>query len=405
MASVCGSTLALMDAGIQIKAPVAGIAMGLMSDGTNFTVLTDIQGMEDFCGDMDFKVAGSRAGITALQLDTKLEGIPDEVLARALNQAKVARFHILDIIEAEISAPRDRMAPTAPQVTAIMINPEKIGALIGPGGATIKKIVATTGAQVDVQQDGRVLVGGSNADAVEGAIAMIKGLTDEISVGAEFRGKVMRIMGRGAMVEYIPGREGMVPKDQITPHDVRRIEEAVNIGDEINVKVFEIDNMGRVNLTALGLPQTLPTLSDNEAATPAVAGSGNYGPPDRGGRGGGDRGGRGGGGGGFRGGDRGGDRGGRGGGGGDRGGYGNRGGGGGDRGGDRGGRGGGGYSNDRGPGPGSQAVTEVDGGNSNGGGAQMAAREPMNAPEVPDSFPKRDRGDDETVNARFRPRR
>jgi len=393
MASVCGSTLALMDAGIKIKAPVAGIAMGLMSDGTNFTVLTDIQGMEDFCGDMDFKVAGTRDGITALQLDTKLEGIPDEVLSRALNQAKGARFHILDIIEKEISAPRDHMASTAPQVTTININPEKIGALIGPGGATIKKIVATTGAQVDVQQDGRVLVGGSDGESVEAAISMIKGLTDEVSVGSEFRGKVTRIMGRGAMVEYIPGREGMVPKDQITPREINRIEEAVNIGDEMNVKVFEVDNMGRVNLTALGIAQTLPTLADNESATPAVAGSGNYG-SDRGGRGGGDRG-------------RGGDRGGRGGGYGDRGGRGggDRGGprGGGDRGGPRGG-GGGGYRDrdrngagyeDRGPRNAAPQVTEIEPGN----------RADATAPEVPDSFPRRDRGDDETVNARFRPRR
>ncbi|MEA2553125.1 MAG: polyribonucleotide nucleotidyltransferase [Fimbriimonadaceae bacterium] len=395
MASVCASTLALMDAGIQLKAPVAGIAMGLMSDGKVFKILTDIQGMEDFCGDMDFKVAGTRDGITALQLDTKLEGIPDEVLSNALKQAKDARFHILDIMEKEIPAPREQMAATAPQVTTIHINPEKIGALIGPGGATIKKIVATTGAQIDVQQDGRVLVGGSNAEAVEGAVSMIKGLTEEVAVGSQFKGKVTRIMGRGAMVEYMPGREGMVPKDQITPHDVRRIEEAVNIGDEMNVKVFEVDNMGRVNLTALGLPQELPTLKDNESATPAAAGSGNYGGNGRGGGGGGrdrDRGGRGGGG----------DRGGRGGGGGgDRGGYRDR---GGPR--DRGPRGG--YE-DRGPRP-DQAVTESDAGSNSGPSSSYdqgprGGSEPMSAPEVPDSFPKRDRGDDETVNARFRPRR
>ena len=387
MASVCGSTLALMDAGIKIKAPVAGIAMGLMSDGEGtFKVLTDIQGMEDFCGDMDFKVAGTRDGITALQLDTKLEGIPDEVLANALRQAKDARFHILDIIEREIPAPRDRMSSTAPQVTTISINPEKIGALIGPGGATIKKIVATTGAQVDVQQDGRVLVGGSNGESVEQAISMIKALTDEVTVGSEFKGKVTRIMGRGAMVEYIAGREGMVPKDQITPREIGRIEEAVNIGDDVTVKVFEIDNMGRVNLTMLGIPQTLPTLADNESATPAVAGSGNYGGGDRrgGGRGG-DRGGRGGG----R--DR--DRGGR---GGDRGGYRDRDRGPRDRGGDRGGRGG--YED--GPKATSSAVTEAD----MSSGSNQPNGEPM-APEVPDSFPRRDRGDDETVNARFRPRR
>ena len=174
MASVCGSTLALMDAGIKIKAPVAGIAMGLMSDGKEFKVLTDIIGMEDFCGDMDFKVAGTREGITALQLDTKLDGIPDDVLARALNQALGARLAILDVMEAEINAPRDTVADTAPQVTTIQINPEKIGALIGPGGAMIKKITAESGASLDVQQDGRVLVGSSGAEQSAKAIQMIK---------------------------------------------------------------------------------------------------------------------------------------------------------------------------------------------------------------------------------------
>ena len=174
MASVCGSTLALMDAGIQIKAPVAGIAMGLMSDGKVFKVLTDIHGMEDFCGDMDFKVAGTRAGITALQLDTKLEGIPDEVLAQALSQAKTARLQILDVIEEEISEPRQTVGESAPTVTTIKINPEKIGAVIGPGGAVIKKMTAETGASIDIQQDGRVLVGGSNAAAVADAISRIQ---------------------------------------------------------------------------------------------------------------------------------------------------------------------------------------------------------------------------------------
>ena len=328
MASVCGSTLALMDAGIQIKAPVAGIAMGLMSDGKTFKVLTDIQGMEDFCGDMDFKVAGTRKGITALQLDTKLDGIPDEVLAQALHQALVARLQILDVIEAEISEPRETVADTAPTVTTLQINPEKIGALIGPGGANIKKITGETGASVDIQQDGRVLVGGSNGAQVRDAIERIKGLTDEVGLGAEYFGaKITRIIGRGVFVEYAPGREGMVPKEQITVKEIGRIEEVVNMGDELNVKVHEIDGMGRVNFTALGMAQSLPTLSENATATPPPAGQGGG---DRGGRGGGrgfDRGG-------GRGGDRGGDRGGRGGGrgfdrGGDRG----------DRGGDRGDRG------------------------------------------------------------------
>ncbi len=317
MASVCGSTLALMDAGIQIKAPVAGIAMGLMSDGKTYKVLTDIQGMEDFCGDMDFKVAGTRKGITALQLDTKLDGIPDEVLAQALHQALVARLQIIDVIEAEIAEPRETVADTAPQVTTLQINPEKIGALIGPGGANIKKITGETGASVDIQQDGRVLVGGSNGEQVRDAIERIKGLTDEVGLGAEYFGaKITRIIGRGVFVEYTPGREGMVPKEQITVKDIGRIEEVVNLGDELNVKVHEIDGMGRVNFTALGIAQSLPSLSENATATPPPSGGGGG---DRGGRGrfdrggGGDRGGRGGG-------DRGGDRGGRG--GGDRGGRG-----------------------------------------------------------------------------------
>jgi len=380
MASVCGSTLALMDAGIQIKAPVAGIAMGLMSDGKVFKVLTDIQGMEDFCGDMDFKVAGTRDGITALQLDTKLDGIPDEVLAQALAQAKDARFKILDVIFEAISAPRDTVGDTAPTVTTININPEKIGAVIGPGGAVIKKITGTTGASVDIQQDGKVLVGGNNAQAVQDAIAMIKALTDEVAVGSEFTGKVTRIMGRGAMVEYIPGREGLVPKEHLTVKDIGRIEEVVNIGDELNVKVFEVDHMGRINLTALGVKQSLAGLEENEGATP---------PASQGGRGG-DRGGR----------DR--DRGGRGGGDRDRGG---RGGGDRDRGGDRGGRGGG--DRDRGPRPdnrdrGDRPPRE----SSPEREAPAAAAEPVSAPQVPDAFPKRDRGgDDDNVNARFRPRR
>jgi polyribonucleotide nucleotidyltransferase len=366
MASVCGSTLALMDAGIKIKAPVAGIAMGLMSDGKAFKVLTDIQGLEDFTGDMDFKVAGTRVGITALQLDTKLEGIPDEVLERALEQARIARLAILDVMEAEISEPRSEVGPSAPQVVTININPEKIGAVIGPGGATIKKITGSTGASVDIQQDGRVLVGGNGREQVEEAIAMIRSMTDEIAVGTEFNDKpVTRIMGRGAMVEYMPGKEGMVPKEHITTQDIRRIEDVVNIGDKLNVRVHEVDGMGRINLTALGIKQSLPTLEGNENATPPPAGQGGGG--GRGGRDRGDRGDRGG-----R--DRG-DRGGR-----DRGG---------DRGGDRGDRG----MRDRGDRGGPS--------NERSGNREDA---PASAPDVPDSFPKKGDNDD-NVNARFRPRR
>jgi polyribonucleotide nucleotidyltransferase len=392
MASVCGSTLALMDAGIQIKAPVAGIAMGLMSDGKVFKVLTDIQGMEDFCGDMDFKVAGTRDGITALQLDTKLEGIPDKVLADALAQAKDARMQILDAMDAEISKPRDTVAPTAPRVTTIHINPEKIGALIGPGGATIRKITTGTGTSIDVQQDGKVMVGGTNEDQVQGAIAQIKGLVEEAEIGAEFTGKVSRLMGRGAMVEYIAGREGLVPTEQLTVKQVRRPDDVVSVGDEINVKVHEIDSMGRVNLTALGIAQSHPNLSENEGATPPPPGSGGGGRGgfgrggDRGGRGGFDRNGRGG---------RGGDR--------DRGGYRDR-----DRGGDRGDRGG--YRDrDRD----SDRDRDRDADRDRGRDREEAPREsrseqPERAPsrpEIPEDFPKKERRGEEDVNARFRPRR
>lgn len=365
MASVCGSTLALMDAGIQIKAPVAGIAMGLMSDGKQYKVLTDIIGMEDFCGDMDFKVAGTRKGITALQLDTKLEGIPDEVLARALNQAKDARFQILDVIEAEIDAPRTSVSSTAPQVTTIKINPEKIGAIIGPGGAVIKKMTAETGASIDIQQDGTVLIGGTNGRQVEDAIARIRALTEDVAVGTEFpNATVTRLMGRGAMVEYTPGKEGLIPTDHLVPGGARRPDDVVQLGEKVNVKVFEVDSQGRVNLTALGLAQDHPNMAENEAATPPAGFGG--GGRDRGGRDG-----------------RGGGR--------DR-----------DRGGRGGGRFGGGRDRDRGP-------RDRDGGY--GGGAATQERspersaEPESAPDVPDAFPKRDRGGDEDVNARFRPRR
>ncbi|MBS1703141.1 MAG: polyribonucleotide nucleotidyltransferase [Armatimonadetes bacterium] len=286
MASVCGSTLALMDAGIKIKAPVAGIAMGLMSDGKVFKVLTDIIGMEDFCGDMDFKVAGTRAGITALQLDTKLDGIPDDVLARALNQALDARLEILDVIEAEISEPRSTVADTAPQVTTIQINPEKIGALIGPGGATIKKITAESGASIDVQQDGRVLIGSSGGEQARVAIAMVKDAVGDVEMGTEFTGVVTRIMGRGVLVELSNGKQGFVPKEHITLKPIGRIEEVVNMGDTLNVKTFELDAMGRLNLTAIGVKQDLPTLEGNEdGVPPASTGGGDDGGGRRGGGG------------------------------------------------------------------------------------------------------------------------
>jgi polyribonucleotide nucleotidyltransferase len=373
MASVCGSTLALMDAGVPIKAPVAGIAMGLMSDGKVFKVLTDIQGMEDFCGDMDFKVAGTRDGITALQLDTKLDGIPDEVLAAALAQAKGARMAILDCIEEEISAPRSEINHNAPRMTTMQINPEKIGALIGPGGATIRKITSETGCQIDVQQDGRVTIGSIDGEKAKMAMDMIKALTATAEVGTTFTGTITRLMGKGALVETPGGKDGLVPTEHLCVPAPNRPDDVVEVGQKLNVAIFEVDAMGRVNLTALGLAQDQPGLAGNATADPTKVVARPQ--PERGRFGGGDRG---------RGGDRGGDRGGRGGDrGGDRGGY--RGRDGGDRDRDRGG--------DRGP--------------SNGGYNDRAAVQdsaPKTAPEVPDSFPKKAEGED-GANTRFRPRR
>ncbi len=358
MASVCGSTLALMDAGVPLKAAVAGIAMGLMSDGKTFRVLTDIQGVEDFTGDMDFKVAGTRDGITALQLDTKLDGIPEEVLSAALMQAKDARFEILDVIDAELPAPREELAATAPRITAIQINPEKIGAIIGPGGSVIRKMTEETDTEIDVQQDGRILIASDEGTKAARAVAMIKELTAEMEVGLEFAGEVTRLMGRGAMVSMPGGRDGMVPTDRlIDGKKLNRPDDALKVGETINVVVAEIDGMGRVNLSAAGLNPEHPILSGTEEPreSPAFERGGRGG--DRGGRGGYDR---------DRGG-RGGDRGGRGGDRGGRGGY--------DR--DRGGRGG---DRDRGP----RRDYNNDGGNDSG---------------------NNDKGGDEDVNARFRPRR
>lgn len=282
MASVCGSTLAMLDCGVPLKAPVAGIAMGLMSDGKEFKVLTDIQGMEDFCGDMDFKVAGTRDGITAMQLDTKISGIPEKVMTEALEQAKEARLHILDKIDEAIPTRREELNPNAPRIETIQIDPQRIGELIGPGGKTIKKITAESGAQIDVEQDGRVFVLATNKDIMDAATGMIKGLMIQPEVGDEFSGPVSRLFGRGAMVEFLPGKEGMVPLEHLSAKPIRRPEDVVNLGDIVRVKVHEIDAMGRTNLTALGLEQELPSLSDNASADPSAVKM-----PER--RGGGDR--------------------------------------------------------------------------------------------------------------------
>ncbi|MSQ25541.1 MAG: polyribonucleotide nucleotidyltransferase [Dehalococcoidia bacterium] len=250
MASVCASTLSLMDAGVPIKSPVAGVAMGLVKgEGDSYAVLTDIQGMEDFLGDMDFKVAGTADGITALQMDMKTTGITFPIIAEAVAQAKVGRMFILGKMKETITAARPEMSKYAPRMTRITINPEKIGAVIGPGGKMIRSIIEQTGASVDIEDDGTVYIGAASEDSVKRAIGIITGLTKDIEVGEIYTGKVVRLMNFGAFVEILPGKDGLVHVSELSSERVNRVEDVVNIGDEITVMVTEIDRMGRVNLS------------------------------------------------------------------------------------------------------------------------------------------------------------
>jgi polyribonucleotide nucleotidyltransferase len=253
MASTCGSTLALMDAGVPLKAPVGGIAMGLVMKGDRYQVLTDIQGMEDALGEMDFKVAGTRDGVTALQMDIKLRGITQEILAKALAQAKEARMTILDVMEETIPAPRPDVSPHAPKILTLTVEPDKIKDIIGPGGRVINRIIADTGVKIDIEDDGRVFVASVDREAGRKAARMIEDLTREVEPGEVYTGKVMRIMDFGAFVEILPGREGMVHISQLAPYHVKKVEDVVKVGDEITVKVAEIDSLGRINLTRRGL--------------------------------------------------------------------------------------------------------------------------------------------------------
>ena len=252
MASVCGSTLALMDAGVPIKAPVGGIAMGLVTDdqdSSRYAILSDIQGMEDALGDMDFKVAGTRRGVTALQMDIKVSGLTPEVFRRALEQARRGRMHILDKMEAAIPSPRQVMSTFAPRITTIHIHPDKIRDVIGPGGKTIRRIQEETGCQIDVEDDGTVSLATVDEEAMNRAVAMIRDLTESVEVGRIYKGKVVRIMPFGAFVEILPRQDGLVHISQLAEQRVNRVEDVVNIGDEIMVKVTEIDDRGRVNLS------------------------------------------------------------------------------------------------------------------------------------------------------------
>lgn len=249
MASTCASTLSLMDAGVPIKAPVSGVAMGLVKEGENFTILTDIQGLEDANGDMDFKVAGTSKGITAIQMDIKVDGLTRDILQAALAQAKKGRAFILGKMLECISEPRKQLKKYAPKITTIKVNPEKIKDIIGPGGKVIKKIVEDTGAQIDINDDGTVYIAAADSASADAAIKTIQDITAEPEVGKVYTGKVTRIMNFGAFVEFMPGREGLVHISQLAKERVEKVEDVVSVGDEIVVKLVEIDSKGRLNLS------------------------------------------------------------------------------------------------------------------------------------------------------------
>ncbi len=249
MGSVCGSTLSLMQAGVPIKAPVAGVAMGLVKDGDDFAILTDIQGLEDALGDMDFKVAGTKDGITAIQMDIKIDGINKEIFTQALAQAKQGREFIMDRMLAAISEPNKELSKYAPKITTVVVDPDKISKIIGPGGKMIKKIVEETGAKIDIDDSGKVFVAAVNTESANKAIAMIDSITAEAVVGQVYTGKVTRLMNFGAFVEILPGKEGLVHISQLAADRVEKVEDVVSVGDEIMVKVTEIDQKGRVNLS------------------------------------------------------------------------------------------------------------------------------------------------------------
>ena len=249
MGSVCGSTLSLMNAGVPIKRPVSGVAMGLVKDGENYTILTDIQGMEDALGDMDFKVAGTTEGVTAIQMDIKIAGITREILASALSQAKRGRAFILGKMLEVIDKPSEELSPYAPRMTTMHIKVDKIRDVIGPGGKTIKKIIDETGVQIDIQEDGTIFIASMDVDSSKKAVSIIEDIVREVEVGQVYKGRVTRLMNFGAFVEVLPGKEGLCHISQLAKQRVEKVEDVVKVGDELEVKVVEIDKQGRVNLS------------------------------------------------------------------------------------------------------------------------------------------------------------
>lgn len=254
-ASVCASTLSLMDAGVPIKKPVAGVAMGLIKDGESdrLAILTDIQGLEDFLGDMDFKVAGTRDGITAIQMDIKIKGIDEQILTRALEQARIGRLYILDKMLETLPAPREEMSPYAPRILRFTIHPDKIREVIGTGGKTINKIIADTGVKIDIEDDGRVFIASPDEAAAAEAKRMIETIIKDIEVGDVYLGKVVSILPIGAQVEIKPGKKGLVHISKLANRRIERVEDVVSLGDEILVRVIDIKPDGKIDLTRKGL--------------------------------------------------------------------------------------------------------------------------------------------------------
>jgi polyribonucleotide nucleotidyltransferase len=287
MGSTCGSTLALMDAGVPISAPVSGVAMGLITESgetaDRYAILTDIQGIEDAMGDMDFKVAGTADGVTALQMDIKIKGLTMEILAQAMAQAKEGRMFIMDKMLEALPQPHDHLSPYAPRIQSMRINQEKIGAVIGPGGKTIRRIQDEAGAKVDIDDDGTVHISAGTEEGMQRALSAVRALTEEVETGKIYTGVVRRLVDFGAFVEILPGKEGLVRTSQLADYHVNRPEDVVSVGDEITVMVIEVDPQGRINLSRrAALSGEMPTQEELEADRPRGGGRpGGY--PSRGG--------------------------------------------------------------------------------------------------------------------------
>ncbi|MBX5450428.1 MAG: polyribonucleotide nucleotidyltransferase [Thermogemmatispora sp.] len=286
MGSVCGTTLALMDAGVPIHAPVAGVAMGLVTGegerAGKWAVLSDIQGIEDALGDMDFKVAGTADGVTALQMDIKVKGISYDIMAKALEQAREGRMYIMEKMLDALDAPRPELSVFAPRIQTMKINPDKIGAVIGPGGKTVRKIQDETGAKIDIEDDGTVNIAATSSESMQQAMDAIRALTEEVEVGRIYTGTVRRLVDFGAFVEILPGKEGLVRTSQLADYQVSRPEDVVSVGDEITVMVIEVDSQGRINLSRrAALSGELPSQAELESDRAASRGGGR----DRGGSG------------------------------------------------------------------------------------------------------------------------